>query len=157
VTDVLRGVFTRGTAQSAAALGFGGDAAGKTGTTDETRDSWFVGYTPETLALVWVGYDDNATTGLTGARGALPIWVELMRQGASGRREHGFGEPEGIVRVEIDPASGELAVGACPMAVTEVFAAGTEPTAACTLHGGRLRRWFERLFRRRGYADPPGV
>src|SRR5262249_11380244 len=68
VVDVLRGVLTEGTGASSAALGFRGDAAGKTGTTDDTRDAWFVGFTPEMLALVWVGYDDNAKTGLTGAQ-----------------------------------------------------------------------------------------
>jgi membrane carboxypeptidase/penicillin-binding protein len=61
--DVLPGCAHQGTAASAGALGFYGDAAGKTGTTDDTRDAWFVGFTPEILTLVWVGYDDNAKTG----------------------------------------------------------------------------------------------
>src|SRR5207344_541817 len=101
VDDVLRGVLTRGTAASASALGFRGDAAGKTGTTDDTRDAWFVGFTPEILALVWVGYDDNAKTGLTGAVGALPIWVDVMMHAQHRWAGSTFPEPAGILRVEV--------------------------------------------------------
>jgi len=145
VEDVLRGVLTRGTAASAGALGFRGDAAGKTGTTDDTRDSWFVGFTPEILALVWVGYDDNAKTGLTGAAGALPIWVDLMMHAQHRWAGSMFPEPPGIVRVEVDPESGELATQGCPQRVEEVFAAGTEP-GPCSLHQNAFRRWWDRLF-----------
>lgn len=148
VDHVLQGVLVRGTAQSASALGYAGAAAGKTGTTDDTRDAWFVGYTPELLALVWVGYDDNARTGLTGATGALPIWVDLMTRAEDVHPSAGFREPEGIVRREIDPESGGLAVSGCPQIQEELFASGTEPTWDCDLHEGRLRRWFRRIFGR---------
>ena len=128
VDDVLRGVLTRGTAASASALGFRGDAAGKTGTTDDTRDAWFVGFTPEILALVWVGYDDNAKTGLTGAAGALPIWVDLMMHAqhrwAGSTFPGAAGHPP---RRVVDPETGELATDGCPERVEEIFAAGTEP------------------------------
>jgi penicillin-binding protein 1B len=147
VTDILEGVLARGTGASAASLGFRGTAAGKTGTTDDTRDAWFVGYTPELLALVWVGYDDNAKTGLTGAQGALPIWVDLLRR--AGRfSESPFPEPEGIVRLEVDPESGGLAVAGCPARVEEVFARGTEPVDECHLHSKGIGGWFRRVFRR---------
>jgi penicillin-binding protein 1B len=147
VTDVLRGVLLRGTAASAWALGFRGNAAGKTGTTDDTRDAWFVGYTPTFLAMVWVGYDDNSRTGLTGASGALPIWVDFMRRAGFPGGGLSFPEPEGVVRRTIDPMSGGLAVGACPTYVDEVFVEGTEPDEECALHGGRgLFRWFKDLF-----------
>src|SRR5262249_15338811 len=114
VDDILRGVLTKGTAASSSSLGFRGDAAGKTGTTDDTRDAWFVGFTPEILTLVWVGYDDNARTGLTGAAGALPIWVDVMMGSRHRWAGSSFPEPPGISRVEIDPVTGGLAVDGCP-------------------------------------------
>jgi penicillin-binding protein 1B len=147
VDDVLRGVLARGTAASAAGLGFRGDAAGKTGTTDDTRDAWFVGFTPEVLALVWVGYDDDGKTGLTGAVGALPIWVDLMMHIRHRWAGSEFPEPPGILHVEIDPESGELAVPGCPQRVEEVFAEGTEP-GPCSLHENAFRRWWNKLFHR---------
>jgi penicillin-binding protein 1B len=147
VTDVLRGVLLRGTAASAWALGFRGNAAGKTGTTDDTRDAWFVGYTPHFLALVWVGYDDNSRTGLTGATGALPIWVDFMRRAGFPGGDLAFPEPEGVVRLAIDPESGGIATPACPVVSDEVFLQGTEPEEECPLHGQRgLLRWFKDLF-----------
>jgi penicillin-binding protein 1B len=157
VNDILRGVFVHGTARSAYALGYTGGAAGKTGTTDDTRDAWFVGYTPAVLALVWVGYDDNAPTGLSGATGALPIWTDLMRRAADPRREGSFPEPEGIVRRLIDPDSGELAGAGCPEVFEEVFAEGTEPLESCSLHTSRLKRWLQKIFRKRPYVAAPGV
>lgn len=147
VDDVLRGVLTRGTAASSAALGFRGDAAGKTGTTDDTRDAWFVGFTPDLLALVWVGYDDNVKTGLTGAVGALPIWVDLMMHVQHRWAGSSFQEPAGIIHAEVDPESGELATDGCPSRVEEIFAAGTEPPE-CTLHQNSFRRWWNKLFHR---------
>jgi len=148
IDDVLRGVLTRGTAASSAALGFRGDAAGKTGTTDDTRDAWFVGYTPQLLALVWVGYDDNAKTGLTGAVGALPIWVDLMMHVQHRWAGSSFAEPAGIVHEDVDPESGELATEGCPERVEEIFIAGTEPPA-CSLHQSGFRSWWNKLFRPR--------
>jgi penicillin-binding protein 1B len=147
VDDILRGVLTRGTAASAWSLGFRGDAAGKTGTTDDTRDAWFVGFTPEVLSLVWVGYDDNAKTGLTGASGALPIWVDLMMHIRHRWEGSTFPEPPGVIRVEVDPESGEAATWSCPERAEEIFAVGTEPPT-CTLHENSFKRWWNRLFKR---------
>jgi penicillin-binding protein 1B len=144
VDDLLRGVVERGTARSTARLGYRGRAAGKTGTTDETRDAWFVGYTGDLLALVWVGYDDNAKTGLTGATGALPIWVDLMRRAVPADL-HPERRPTEMVWVRIDPASGLRAGRRCPEVVEELFVRGTEPRDACPLHRGRLRRWLDKL------------
>ncbi|MES1245365.1 MAG: PBP1A family penicillin-binding protein, partial [Acidobacteriota bacterium] len=76
VTSLLQGVFERGTARGAAA-GIPGDVAGKTGTTNKRRDSWFGGYSPQRATVVWVGYDDNSSTRLSGARAALPLWVRF--------------------------------------------------------------------------------
>lgn len=144
VTDLMQGVFERGTAKSATAHGYRGGAAGKTGTTDDTRDAWFVGYSAEKLALVWVGYDDNAKTGLTGATGALPIWVQIMKRDAEAAPLRPRG-PEGLVKRKIDPETGELATGGCPQIVEESFARGTEPTRDCSLHQGRFKRWLRKF------------
>jgi len=146
VHDMLRGVFDHGTARSASALGFDGKAAGKTGTTDGTRDAWFVGYTSEVLGLVWVGYDDNARTGLTGATGALPIWVDLMTNAGPRTSRRELDPPWGLVRRRIDPETGGLARRGCPVARDEWFAEGTEPLEPCAEHrGSRFGRWFRRL------------
>jgi penicillin-binding protein 1B len=148
MNDILRGVFERGTARTAAAMGFHGDAAGKTGTTDGTRDSWFVGYSGDLLALVWVGYDDNSKTTLTGATGALPIWVEFMRDFAEPAAPSRPFRPHDMVRVLIDTESGLRAGPRCPSVREEWFVPGTEPKEECELHRGRLRRWLRRVFGR---------
>jgi penicillin-binding protein 1B len=140
ITDLLKGVLTRGTASSAASLGFSGVAAGKTGTTDDLRDAWFAGYTPEVLAIVWVGYDDNRALGLTGAQAALPIWVDFM-MGTGRVGEEDFPEPEGMVREEVDPETGQLATWKCPEEIEEIFIEGTEPAQRCEKHAKRHWWW----------------
>lgn len=136
VNDMLQDVFDYGTARRARALGYTGEAAGKTGTTNSTRDAWFVGYTPEIIALVWIGYDDNDVIGLHGDRGALPIWVDFMKRSGYANRSAGFPAPRNIVLVEIDPATGGLAGPGCPAVRYEVFVRGSEPTEMCQLHNG---------------------
>jgi len=136
VNNMLQDVFDYGTARRARALGYGGRAAGKTGTTNSTRDAWFVGYTPEIVALAWVGYDDNAAIGLHGDKAALPIWVDFMKRSGYGDRSPGFPAPQNIVLVEIDPLSGELAGPGCPATRYELFVRGTEPAETCHLHNG---------------------
>jgi penicillin-binding protein 1B len=145
VDDLLRGVFVRGTARSAAALGFRGSAAGKTGTTDGTRDAWFVGYTGDLLALVWVGHDDNRTTGLTGATGALPIWVDFAAPDAAVERRR---QPSGMVRHLVCAETGRLARERCPVIVEEWFTPGSEPRDRCPRHLGRFKRWWRKTFGR---------
>jgi len=154
ITDLLLGVFEQGTAKSATVHGYRGGAVGKTGTTDDTRDSWFVGYSADRLALVWVGYDDNARTGLTGATGALPIWVRIMTREAAAAPLR-VGRAEGLVKRKIDPESGNLATGGCPRVVEEYFVKGTEPTRDCALHQGRFQRWL-RKFLGKKQTDKPG-
>ena len=135
VNHLLRGVLRQGTARSAAALGYRGGASGKTGTTDDMRDAWFVGYSSEWVSLVWVGYDDNSKSGLTGASGALPIWVDLMRrQGEDGPRPPDP-VPAGIVERRIDPETGGLLRRGCERWIDERFAAGSEPRHDCAVHG----------------------
>jgi len=144
--DILRGVVDRGTARLARDSGLAGDLAGKTGTTNGKRDSWFIGMSPELLVAVWVGFDDGAETGLSGSTGALPIWIDLMRR--VGPPVGAFQEPPGVVRVAIDPGTGALATDACPEVVVELFVAGTEPVDECQDHGSGFGRWLRRLFHR---------
>lgn len=134
VTDMLRSVLNFGTAKEIRARGFTADAAGKTGTTNDTRDAWFVGYTPDVLAAVWVGFDDNRPLGLTGSQAALPIWTRFMKAAVSGREKVRFVPPPGITFVEIDPATNRRANPNCPSPQREAFRRGTAPTELCTLH-----------------------
>ena len=134
VTNMMRSVISEGTAASVRASGFAFDAAGKTGTTNDLRDAWFVGFTPELLTVVWVGVDDNQPLGLSGSQAALPIWIPFMTQALAGRSDAPFAEPEGVVWAEIDRDTGKLAAPACPRIVREAFLAGTEPIDVCELH-----------------------
>ncbi len=128
----LEEVTRSGTARAAAArLPPGLVVAGKTGTTDDQRDSWFAGYSGDLLAVVWVGRDDNGTTALTGASGALPVWIELM--GAASREPIRSAPPQGIDEVWVDAIGGGLSAAGCPDARLVPFLAGTAPSyqAAC--------------------------
>jgi membrane carboxypeptidase/penicillin-binding protein len=136
ITVGLEGAIERGTAAAARGMGFHGTAAGKTGTTDEYRDAWFCGYTPDLLALVWIGFDDGSSTRLTGAAAALPIWADFMQR-AGTATEQPFVEPAGIVWEDVDPATGGRARGGCPDAHMMAFLEGTEPLEKCGEHS-----WF---------------
>ena len=155
MTSLLRGVIATGTAASARALGVTGDLAGKTGTTNDARDAWFVGYSSGMLALVWVGFDDNAPIGLSGSQAALPIWADFMKQvTAAYGTPAAFTVPAGITVAQIDPTTGKLATQYCPTKAPETFLTGTEP-AVCPEHAGgvadqvtdwwrRFRQWWGR-------------
>ena len=80
VVNMMRSVLNEGTGAGVRAAGFALDAAGKTGTTNDLRDAWFAGFTPELLTVVWVGFDDNQPVGLSGAQAALPIWTNFMKR-----------------------------------------------------------------------------
>ena len=134
VTSMLRSVINEGTGAGARAAGFTADAAGKSGTTNDLRDAWFVGFTPELLTVTWVGYDDNQPLGLSGTTAALPIWTEFMKKALAGRSSHQFDAPDGISWVEIDRDTGKLATPGCPRTLNESFISGTEPTEYCELH-----------------------
>ncbi len=134
VTNMMRSVMNEGTGASARARGFALDAAGKTGTTNDLRDAWFAGFTPELLTVVWVGLDDNQGLGLSGAQAALPIWTTFMIKALAGRTSLPFDVPEGITFVDIDRDNGKLAVPGCPRVFREAFLTGTEPTDTCPLH-----------------------
>ena len=134
VTNMMRSVLNEGTAAGARGMGFTLDAAGKTGTTNDLRDAWFVGFTPELLTVVWVGLDDNQPIGLSGAQAALPIWSAFMARALAGHPSQAFDVPEGVVFVDIDKDTGKLATPACPKVFRESFLAGTEPTEPCPIH-----------------------
>ena len=136
VTDILRGVLTRGTGRSVTSGGFTEPAAGKTGTSNEARDAWFVGYTPNLVAGVWVGFDDNQPIGLTGGVAAAPIWTEFMKCSRPFHDTLEFIPPPGVVSAELDGVSGDLFGPDCPSEarVREVFVRGTEPTRRCQHH-----------------------
>ncbi|HEY6321159.1 MAG TPA: PBP1A family penicillin-binding protein [Thermoanaerobaculia bacterium] len=133
VTSLLQGVLERGTGAGAAPQ-LRGRLAGKTGTTNDRRDSWFAGYAPERATVVWVGYDDNAVTRLSGARAALPIWSRFTVAVAPPGGYSTFPQPPGIRSALIDPETGLLATEYCPQVFTEVFAEGGVPTEVCNLH-----------------------
>ncbi len=130
----MQGVLERGTARSAKALGIYFPASGKTGTTDGNRDSWFVGYTPDVVCAVWVGYDSGADTGLTGAQGALHIWARFLRALYPHAGPAAPTRPEGLEIAAIDPASGYLATSSCPQTLPEAYLAGTAPKETCPQH-----------------------
>jgi len=134
VTNMMRSVLDEGTAVGARASGFTLDAAGKTGTTNDLRDAWFVGFTPDLLTVVWVGFDNNEPISLTGAQVALPIWTTFMQAALAGRPNTPFEVPDGITFVEIDRDTGKLARPTCPHVFRESFLAGTEPTDYCDVH-----------------------
>lgn len=127
-TSLLRSVIEKGTGRAAQALGRA--AAGKTGTTNDAKDAWFVGYTPDYVAAVWIGYDDALPLGEkeSGAKTALPAWLEFMRIAHEGRPKTGFARAPGVLSVAIDPRTGLLPPPGIPETTTEEFLAGTEPT-----------------------------
>jgi penicillin-binding protein 1B len=143
VGSLLRGAVDRGTAGGARAGGIRGVLAGKTGTTNDGRDAWFVGFSPRFLAAVWVGYDDNRAVHLSGAQAAVPIFADFSKALPPQYFKANFPVPSDIVTAEIDPETGTLATSACPARMTEVFIAGTAPTQECSLHRGFLRSLFQ--------------
>jgi penicillin-binding protein 1A len=126
-TDLLAAVVREGTGSGAGVLEH--PLAGKTGTTNEYRDALFVGFSPEIVAGVWIGRDDQRPIGpeATGARTALPIWIDFMRAALAGRPTAGFDAPPDLTRVLIDPDSGRLADPAASGAVGALFRKGSTP------------------------------
>ncbi len=129
ITSILQGVIEEpgGTGRRARALGR--PAAGKTGTTSGYYDAWFVGYTPDIVSGVWVGYDDERSLGVGegGGRTALPIWLEYMKSAQKGLPERNFPVPEGIVFANIDNETGDVASAQTASYVKQAFVEGTEP------------------------------
>jgi penicillin-binding protein 1A len=131
-TSLLRSVIETGTARAARSLGR--EAAGKTGTTNDVKDAWFVGYTTDFVAGVWIGYDDTILLGPSesGAKTALPSWIEFMKAAHEDRPKTRFSRTPGVLTVAIDPRTGLLPPPSVP-SVVEEFLAGTEPTEVSSL------------------------
>jgi penicillin-binding protein 1B len=124
------------------------EVAGKTGTTDNLRDSWFAGFDQKHIAVTWVGRDDNGSTGLTGSSGAMRVWARLMKGIGVSPLEHN--RPIGVEMIPIDPETGLLGEG-CTQAIEYPFISGSEPEsrAPCARSGSLVKdgvRWFQRLF-----------
>jgi penicillin-binding protein 1B len=174
VTALLQGVVDYGTGAQIRALGLADPVAGKTGTTNRKRDSWFAGYSPERATVVWVGFDDDTPTPFSGRTGALPLWTRFT---LAARPPGGYARPQppsGVRVVLIDPATGELATDRCPEVLAEAFRDDRVPAGVCHLHGGwraqpidpgiraerdreqgSLRDWLRRLFGRDRRTPPP--
>ncbi len=147
MTSLLAGVMERGTGAAARGLGVTGPVAGKTGTTNDGRDAWFVGYAANLLSLVWVGFDNGEAHGLTGAEAALPIWAEFMRDALAAYPPEPFAVPAGVVAVDVDSTNGKVANRFCPIVIQEVFLEGTEPPR-CDEHGRvgeQIMNWWRRF------------
>lgn len=127
ITNLMESVVSSGTGQRAKSLGR--PVAGKTGTTNNMKDAWFVGYVPQLVAGVWVGYDQERSLGAGGSGGqaAAPIWTGFMKQALSGIPARAFSPPSDIVFVSINPRTGRLARQGAAGSVTECFESGTEP------------------------------
>lgn len=136
MNDVLKDVFNYGTAARARSLGFEHAYAGKTGTTSNYRDAWFIGYSPRVLSLVWIGFDDGHSTRLAGGDACLPIWTRHMNRIDGLVADVDWKRPEDVTDREIDPESGMLATPYCPTTRSETYVAGTEPQSVCPLHAG---------------------
>lgn len=134
MTDLMQDVIARGTGRGVRARGFKGAVAGKTGT---SRDGWFVGYTPNLVCVVWVGFDDNRQLGLTGAESALPIWADFMKDAVAFRPDLGgesFERAAGVSNVTVCAESGLQPGTFCASTHEEVFLPGTEPAFQCDTH-----------------------
>ena len=128
VTYLMQGVIEEGTGRNVKRpYGFTRPAAGKTGTTNDEADSWFIGFIPDIVTGVWVGFDDfSKSTRCTGAVGALPIWADFMKSVVDGS-EKDFQQPDGVVKMKIDKDTGLPATKTSAEVVEEAFIEGTEP------------------------------
>lgn len=142
VTSMLESVLkSRGTGWAARAWGFQHPAAGKTGTTNDFADAWFIGFTPHVICGVWGGFHERQSLGnnMSGARVALPVWTEFMKAAHEDLPKKEFDVPPGVVTRKVCAATGELATEYCPDVIEDVFIQGTEPSRHCTAHGPEER------------------
>ncbi len=128
---MLEQVINHGTGDGARRLGFKRPAAGKTGTTNDAKDAWFAGFTPNLLAVVWTGFDKREEIGLTGAEASLPIWTSFMKAATASRPALDFNPPPGLVIERVNPVLGCRSGPFCPLGIEGVFPKGMEPTQPC--------------------------
>jgi penicillin-binding protein 1A len=145
MTSMLGSVVNQGTGYGARQRGFTRPAGGKTGTTDDFTDTWFIGFTPDLVCGVWIGFDQmkRIAEGATGTVVALPAWTEFMKVAEEGKPVLDFAEPEGIVHARICTKTGLLATNLCPSVKDEIFIQGTQPTEFCTAHKVGVDRILE--------------
>jgi penicillin-binding protein 1A len=137
MTYMMENVINNGTGKPIRDMGFVGPCAGKTGTTNDSTDAWFIGFTPDIVVGIWVGFDDKTPMGknATGGVIAAPLWAQFMMD-TIGQSRQEFAVPDTIVFKKICTKSGKLATQHCPVAVDAPFIQGTEPTQQCTIHSG---------------------
>jgi penicillin-binding protein 1B len=155
ITDMLADVIDHGTARAARGAVRRTAIAGKTGT---SRDGWFVGYTPNLVCAVWIGFDDNKQLGLTGAEAALPAWTEFVKAAVEQRPELGgekFDRPAGITTVEVDPETGMVASPACPQRERVAVTSNFVTTVECYKHSQMLETVADSAEAQ--YSEPPVI
>ncbi len=148
ITDILKGAVERGTAKRLKDYGFTGVVAGKTGTTNDFRDSWFVGYTPQLLTLIWIGYDNNKPTGLSGASGAMRIWADYMEKIGTHYGLGNFPIPPGLIYVKMDSRDFKKLDQSSRDIGREIFIEGTEPPGIGEDFKNRIKAWWKKIFKK---------
>ncbi len=145
ISDMLADVINSGTAAQARSLGFRLPAAGKTGTTNNFNDAWFIGYTPSLVVGVWIGFDVPHTIMRNGfaATVAVPLWAKFMTEATRGQQPAWFRTPDTVVATEVCPVSGRRATSNCTEHRRQYFVSGTEPLEYCDVHQPSL---FRRIF-----------
>jgi penicillin-binding protein 1A len=165
VTDMLRDAVDHGTGTAVRRVGYSGPAAGKTGTTNDGTDAWFVGFNPQLVGAVWFGFDTpkEIVKDASGGRIAAPVWGRIMKRINSGRPgARAWARPESVIQGQIDPASGLLLVDGCSprrgRAEQELFLKYSRPASICPRGtpqhepnvGGRAVSWIKRAWHRAG-------
>jgi penicillin-binding protein 1A len=149
MTSLMQGVVKNGTAKAVIGNRLGRPVAGKTGTTNDFVDAWFVGFTPQLVAAVWIGYDEGQFSmghGMCGGRVAAPIWRDFMMKIIDKMPAVPFHKPNGVVCIAIDQEVGLLATKYCPKIKNEYFIQGTEPKEYCYAHTQQQEYLFEEEF-----------
>jgi membrane carboxypeptidase/penicillin-binding protein len=149
VTDLLLAVMEPGGTGSHLKATVGRPVAGKTGTTDDYKDAWMLGYTPELACAVWVGFDKERTVDLAGGTIAGPIWAEFLKNALAPRPVRNFSPPATITSTTVCMDTGLIAVESCPRRMTMRFLPGTEPEYICWQHA---RFWYDPDWE--GWSEP---